>query len=218
MEARNRMSIGQIILLIAGVLIAFGVLQRVLDKLRLTDRQALVIAAGMFAGGYLPEIQAGNLRIDIGGALIPLAVCVYLFIRAGSRAERAHALSGTLVTAAAVLALGIWFPDEPETMPIDINYVYGLAAGVIACLSARSRRNAFICGAAGVLCADIVQGAAVNLRGADQLIHLGGAGALDVVVIAGVTAVLFRELLGEFQERCMRGAKASRAKEAGGRQ
>ena len=38
------MSIGQMIVLIAGILIAFGVMQRVLDRLKLTDRQALFFA------------------------------------------------------------------------------------------------------------------------------------------------------------------------------
>ena len=40
------MSVGLILLAVVGILILFGVAQRVLDRLRLTDRQALVFTAG----------------------------------------------------------------------------------------------------------------------------------------------------------------------------
>lgn len=39
------MSIGLILLVIVGILVLCGVAQRVLDKLRLTDRQALLFVA-----------------------------------------------------------------------------------------------------------------------------------------------------------------------------
>lgn len=45
------MSIGQIILILVSVLVAAGVCQRALDRLRLTDRQALLFVALIFIGG-----------------------------------------------------------------------------------------------------------------------------------------------------------------------
>ena len=201
------MSIGQIVILITGLLIVFGLCQRVLDRLRLTDRQALFFTLALFIGGFIPSIPIGNIRLNIGGAVIPFVLCAYLILKANHGYERLRAFSGTLVTAAAIIALGRFFPNEPETMPFDINYVYGLMAGLIACLVGRSRRNAFICGAMGVLLADIFEGVSVWLSGVSQTMHLGGAGAMDVIVIAGVTAVVIREIAGEFLERCTRGAK-----------
>lgn len=200
------MTIGQIVLLIAGALVAFGVCQRVLDKMRLSDRQALLIAFLLFIGGYLPQISLGNVKINIGGALIPFLLCAYLFAKAGSGYERVRAVSASLASAAAVLALGRFFPNEPETMPFDINYLYGLMTGVLACFFARSRRAAFIAGAMGVLLADIAENIHLRLSGVSQTLILGGAGAMDVIVISAVTAVLVRELSGEFMERCIRGA------------
>ena len=44
------MSIGQIILILVSVLVAAGVCQRALDRLRLTDRQALLFVALIFIG------------------------------------------------------------------------------------------------------------------------------------------------------------------------
>ena len=54
------MTTGLILLLIAGVLVLLGVGQRVLDKLRLTDRQALLWIALILAGGLIPEIPITN--------------------------------------------------------------------------------------------------------------------------------------------------------------
>ncbi|MBR3927595.1 MAG: DUF1614 domain-containing protein [Clostridia bacterium] len=201
------MTIGQIVILVAGALIAFGVCQRVLDKMRLTDRQALIIAFILFVGGFLPNISIGNVKINLGGAVVPFALSVYLLIRSDTGYERVRAILASLASAAAVLALARFFPNEPEAMPFDINYLYGLTAGVIACLLGRSRRAAFIAGAMGVLLADITEGAILNLSGVSQTLILGGAGAMDVIVLSAVTAVLLRELVGEFLERCARGAK-----------
>ena len=53
------MSIGMIFLLVLTLLILFGVLQRVLDRMALTDRQALVLVAAIFIGGWLPDLRIG---------------------------------------------------------------------------------------------------------------------------------------------------------------
>ena len=43
-----------ILLVVLALLILFGVLQRVLDRMALTDRQALLLVALIFVGGWLP--------------------------------------------------------------------------------------------------------------------------------------------------------------------
>lgn len=200
------MTVGRFILILAGALVAFGVCDRVLDKLRLSDKGALLCTALIFAGSFLPDIGIGSVSVNIGGALIPLALCAYLLIRCDSGYERMRAAVASLCTAALVLAIGKFFPDEPESMLFDVNYLYGIAAGVFSSLVGRSRRGAFIAGALGVMLADIAQGAAVLAHGISQRIHLGGAGAMDAVLLSAVGAVLIQELIGEFRERIMRGA------------
>lgn len=201
------MSIGQILLILVSILVAAGVCQRALDRLRLTDRQALLFVALIFIGGLLPDLPIGRARVNVGGALVPLGLAIYVWARAGSARERLRALAATLVTAAAVYAIGRFFPDEPETMPFDVNYLYGLAAGLIAYLFGRSRRSAFIAGVAGMLLADVAQAVMLWADGIEQTLRLGGAGMLDTVVISGISAVLLAELLGEFIECYTRGAK-----------
>ena len=78
----------------------------------------------------------------------------------------------------------------------------------------RSRRSAFVAGILGVILADAAIGI-VNWRsGVNQTVRLGGAGALDAVVLSGVTAVLLCELVGEVMERISRG-RMHRAAEGG---
>ena len=78
------MSLGMILLVVLALLILFGVLQRVLDRMALTDKQALLCVAAIFIGGWLPDLNLGAVTLNWGGAIVPLAVCVYLFFHAGT--------------------------------------------------------------------------------------------------------------------------------------
>lgn len=200
------MSIGMILLLVLGLLILFGVLQRVLDRMALTDRQALLCVAAIFIGGWLPSIPLGLIELNIGGALIPFIVCVYLLLHAGTAKERVRALVASFLTAASIYALNLLIPADPITMPmLDPMILCGIAGGVIAWLLGRSRRSAFIAGVLGVIIADLVSGVSLWMKGIRQTVALGGAGALDAVVIAGITGVLMCELAGEIMERIATG-------------
>ena len=204
------MSIGTIVLTVVAVLIFFGALERVLDRMRLTDRAALLLIAAMFVGTLLPNIQLGRVSLGIGGAVIPLGVCVYLLIRANESREVWRSLIGAVLTGAAVFGLSMLLPDEPEEMFMDPNLLYGLAGGAIAWLLGRSRRGAFICGVMGVILADVATAILNWSRGVDQRLVLGGAGIADTVVISGVLAVLLAELVGEIAERVARTRRPAR--------
>ena len=199
------MSIGMILLTVLALLILFGVGERVLDRMHLTDRQALFMVAAIFVGGWLPDIEIGRVSVNIGGALVPLGLCVYLLVRAGTGKERVRALVAAVLTGAAVYLIGRLMPADPIQTIVDPNYVYGLAAGVIAYLLGRSRRAAFFASVVGVLLADIAVAALNWSRGIDQTLHLGSAGALDAVVISGLLAVLLAEFIGEAIERMTTG-------------
>lgn len=202
------MSIGTILLLIAGLLVLFGAGERVLDRMRLTDREAILFIAMIIAGGFLPDIAVTeDFAFNVGGALIPLALCVWLFFKANTTAERVRAILSPIVTAAAVYALGRALPADPSAMVVDPNYIYGVAAGVIAYLFGRSRRCAFISGVVGVMLSNVAAWLTVRMSGVPQRLVLGGAGAYDVIVISGLLAVLLAELIGEILERAARGRR-----------
>lgn len=201
------MSIGMILLTAVAVLVFFGVAQRVLDKLYLSDRAALLLIALMFFGTLIPNIVIGSVSISPGGALIPLGVCVYLLIRAGTAKERIRALVGAVVTGGIIYALSALLPDEPEQIVIDPMYLYGLVGGVVAYLLGRSRRGAFICGVLGVMLADIAVAVVNWSNGLNQPLVLGGAGVFDAMVISGILGVVLAELIGEIVERFARGTE-----------
>ncbi|MBP3453205.1 MAG: DUF1614 domain-containing protein [Clostridia bacterium] len=201
------MSIGMVVLTVVAVLIFFGVLQRVLDRMHLTDRMALLLVAAMFVGTLLPNVELGMVSVNIGGAVIPLGVCVYLFVKADESKERLRAVIGAVVTGGAVYALSALLPDEPEAMFMDPNLLYGLVGGAVAWLLGRSRRGAFICGVVGVILADVATAVVNWSQGIQQQLVLGGAGIADTVVISGVLAVLLAELVGEVVERMVRRRK-----------
>ena len=198
------MSIGLILLAIVSVLVLFGVAQRVLDKMQLSDRAALIIAAAIFFGGLVPDIRIGRVAVNLGGAVVPLGVCVYLLIKTDTAKEFWRAVIGSVLTGAIVFFLGRVMPNEPEQIVLDPNSVYGLAGGAVAYLLGRSRRAAFICGVLGVVLADVAVAVVNWSQGLSQTLVLGGAGMMDAVVISGLLAVLLAELVGELIERAVR--------------
>lgn len=201
------MTVGLILLIVTGIIIAFGVGQRALDRLRLTDSQAFVFMALVIVLGFVPEIPLGRTSVNIGGCLLPLGMSAYLFIKADTGWERVRCVIAAAVTGAAVWALMRFLPDEPDALPFEPNWLYGIAAAVVAYLLGRSRRCAFVGGTLGVILAQIVSVAPVWLSGTEQTLALGGAGAFDAVVVAGFGGVMLAEIAGEITERIVRGKK-----------
>lgn len=201
------MSVGMILLTVTAILVFFGVAQRVLDKLYLTDRAALLLIALMFFGTLLPSVTIGRVVISLGGAVIPLGICLYLLIRADTGREKARALLGAAITAGAVYLIGVLMPEEPEAIVVDPMFLYGIAGGVVAYALGRSRRAAFICGVLGVLLADTAVAVMNWQKGIVQPLVLGGAGVFDAAVIAGLLGVVLAELTGEVLERLSRGSE-----------
>lgn len=204
------MSLAMLVMMIITVLVYCGLLQRVLDRMHLSDRAALVIAAAMLAGTFLPDLTLGPVRLNIGGAVIPLGVCIWLMVKADEARERLRALAGLLLTGIAVFALTRLLPAEAEQLPVEPMLLYGAAGGVIAWLLGRSRRAAFICGVGGMLLADVMSAVISWQQGSAVPLVLGGAGIADAMVVSGVLAVLLCELVGETVERIVRRRFAAR--------
>ena len=84
------MNLGVLLLLGAGILILLGLAQQVLDRLYLTDKQALIFLAAMVVGSFINiPLYRGTppVSLNLGGAVLPVGLAVYVFSRAGSRKE-----------------------------------------------------------------------------------------------------------------------------------
>ena len=137
------MSIGLIILIITGLLVIFGAGQRALDRLRLTDKQALLCIALIIGLGFVPDIPlGGNVAINLGGCVMPLILCGYLFVRAGTWKERGRAIAASLVTAWSATSSAAIPPMSRRPSPLTptISTAWPAASSPI-CSAARAARR-----------------------------------------------------------------------------
>ncbi len=200
--------VGMIILLVVGVLVYFGLAQRLLDRMRLTDKQALFFIAAVIVGSFIdiPLMRApAELSVNVGGALLPAALAIWLLATADEPGERVRGIVASILVAAAVMVGAYYLPYEPENMFLDPKLIYGIAAGLIAYLAGRSRRSAFIGGILGIILSDIAHFVTVTRAGIPGTTDIGGAGAFDVVIIAGLVGVMVAELVGETREKLQGG-------------
>jgi uncharacterized membrane protein len=203
--------LGIISLIVVSVLIYFGLAQRVLDRLRLTDKAALGILAAMIVGSFIDlPITAGRIStsINIGGGLIPIGLAIYVLVKAGTSKEWLRALFATGVTAAVIYYIGsVLMKGNPNSSLeiIDPLWVYPIVGGFVAYIVGRSRRSAFIAAVLGVMLLDVINWVYLIRTGTPGRVNIGGAGAFDSIVLAGIVAVFLAEIIGETRERLQGG-------------
>lgn len=203
--------LGLIILFTAAAAVYFGLGHRILDRMRLTDTQALAFLGLLIAGSFVTipiPLRTVDLSVNVGGAIVPIALAVYLLRKADSTWEWVRALLAALGTTAAILAVAAitdFGPHAGERTFIDSVWLYSLTGGVIAYLLGRSRRAAFVAGTVGVVLADLVNLVQVLVRNLPGTVAIGGAGVFDTTVLAGLVAVALSEVVGESRERLQGG-------------
>jgi len=204
--------VGTIVLILVAVLVFFGVLHRVLDRMRLSDRAALVIIIAMAAGTFLNFGISGSIpiRVNVGGALVPLAVIIWLVATAHEASEKTRAILSAIITGVVVWGLSKVMNPEEQFMRVSPMLLFGVAAGIIAALSGRSRRAAFVGGVGGILLSDVFHLIELTVTGTPGSVFFGGAGAFDATVIAGVLAVGLMEFVGEAREHMVKTPKGER--------
>jgi len=197
------MPIGTIVLLALLVLVFFGLLHRVLDRMRLSDRGALLVIIALIAGSFVnfTLVRTPPLLINLGGAVVPAAVAVYLGVTTDTRAEKWRAVLAPLGTAALIYLLQRILPADPEAFIIEPMYLYGVVAGGVGYLAGRSRRLSLIAASGGLILAGLAHFFEMLLRGLTGQTWIGGGGAFDAVVVASVIAVGLAEIAGETRER-----------------
>jgi len=214
----TRLPIGIIVLIAVSILIYFGLAQRVLDRMRLSDRAALGIIALLAVGSFIDiPLSTGryDVSVNLGGALVPLGVAIYLLTRAGSGREWGRALLAVVITGAVIFGVGNLM-GRAEIEPggrffgyLDALWVYPIIGGLVAYIAGRSRRSAFIAATLGLMLVDIAYLIWLVYTGAPAgRVAIGGAGAFDGIVLAGIVAVLLAEIIGETRER-LQGGPAS---------
>lgn len=197
-----RLPLGTIVLSVAAVLVYFGVAQRLLDRMRLNDRAALLFIGAMLIGTYLPDIPLGTrLAINVGGGLIPIGFALYLWFSADESSERWRALWATLITTAIIYAVTAYLPVDPSSIIIEPIYLFAIVAGLTAYLLGRSRRASFIAAILAIALNDVIYAFQVSFRGQAGATSIGGAGIFDTIVFSALIAVGLAEVIGETREK-----------------
>lgn len=199
------MARGTIFLTVVLAVGYFWLFHRVLDRMRLTDKQALLIVGAMIAGSFVDlPLYRGIITLTLNmGAMVPVGVAIFVLAKAATHEERLRGAVGTLATAAGVYLIALWFSRLAEP-GLDSLFVNGILAGAIAYLTGRSRRAAFIAGTLGVFLIEVVQVIRTVVVRMPTPMRVGGAGGLDAIVVSGLVAVIFAELVGELHERIRR--------------
>ncbi len=199
------------LLLLAGVstLIYLFLAFRVLDRMKLSDKNALLILAAMLAGSFINIPLHGSrpeIALNLGGAVIPLLLVLYLWFSAGTAREKVRSLVGAVITSGLIwftgnVILSGWASDPDNSSGfLDTLWLYPLLAGIVGYLCGRSRRASFIAASLGIFFYDLGYAVWLWQQKAGTLIF-GGAGIYDPMVAAAVLAVLLAEIIGEVRER-----------------
>lgn len=134
----------------------------------------------------LPTTGDTVIAVNLGGAVIPVFLSVYLLMRVGGIAP---ALVATLLVAIVVHHFSRIIPGAGIAVP---TLIPGFAAAILAILLTRQRRPvvAYVAGTIGCLVgADVLNLALVAHLNA-PIASIGGAGTFDGVFVSGIIAVL----------------------------
>jgi len=174
--------------------------------MRLTDKSALAVIAAIIVGSFVDIPVTARVTINLGG-IIAVILAFYVLLGAGTAMEKIRAVVAAAVTALVLFLAARYLGAEPESIFIDPIYIYPIVAGIVGYLAGRSRRGAFFAAVIGVLALDIGQYIYLVRTGVRGTVHIGGAGAFDSLVLAGILAVLLAEFIGETLERIQGGPR-----------
>ncbi|MBQ9790344.1 MAG: hypothetical protein IJW24_01975 [Clostridia bacterium] len=196
------MSLSLTILTILILLVMFGAGQRVLDQMRLNDKQALLLLVLMVIGIIIPPIYiTEKFCFSIGGFVIPFGIAVYLLVSCGWSRDLLRAILGTVLVAGFCLLFEWILPADPEEMIVDPMFVYGAISGIVAYTLGRSRRNAFVSAVFGITLSMVIQFVINQASGiAESVLGLGVGGAFGTLIVAVLISVALAEFLGRMFE------------------
>ena len=198
------MSVSLSIISVIILLIMFGAGQRILDGLRMSDKEALVVLVLICVGLVIPPIWIGEyFCFSIGGFLLPFAISIYLLISCGWSRDLIRVVVGTILVAGLIYLCEWLLPADPESVVVDNMFVYGIIAGVVAYMLGRSRRNAFVSCLFGITLAQMIQWLINFGLKIPTILGLGVGGAFGTYVVAILVSVAVAEFLG----RCFESAK-----------
>ncbi len=202
------------------VLLPLGLMKYAYEQLGVSSKGAVLLLVGSLIGSYInipiavishksvtaaqvidffgmryqvpPPTDWGGtvLAVNVGGAIIPIIMSVYLLIRWQLWVEG-------LIATAAVAAICYWLSTPVSGVGIAVPvFVPAIAATVAALVLSRTRAAplAYIAGSLGALIgADLLNFDKVSELNA-PIVSIGGAGTFDGIFLTGIVAVLIASI------------------------
>jgi len=153
---------------------------------QLVQNQMLTVNGIPYVVPHVAQVGRTVIAVNVGGALIPAPLSVYLMLKVGGTIRT---LIATAIVAAFVYHVAQLVPGLGIAVP---TLVPGILAALVA--SALDRRRsaaiAYVAGAMGCLLgADILNLGVISQMHA-PVVSIGGAGTFDGVFVSGIVAVL----------------------------
>jgi len=208
------------VLVVVWVMLEVGTLSYAYMRIGLSPRAAMLVLLGSLIGSYfnipiaelparqvvsgqivdffgmqyvVPMVSAGSttvIAVNVGGAVIPVAISLYLCVRRGFWVRAAIAV-------ACVAVLSHWLAQPVSGLGIAVPvFVPALVTAVVALLLSRwdAPALAYIGGSCGTLIgADLLNLDRLQGLGA-PVASIGGAGTFDGIFLTGVLAVVIAGL------------------------
>lgn len=170
-----------------------------------TPGEASLIIFGSLAGAFvnvpLFEANGWRLHVNVGGALVPLLVCLWLFAR--RRVPVNEALVGVVLVTAITYLITDFDPALGIVAPFPLWLLPSFAAAAVSAIAfwhdrAHAAGLAYVCGTLGALIgADLLR--LPDILAAEPLdenrLSMGGAAVFDMVFLTGILAIGYDALL-----------------------
>ncbi len=171
-------------------LIEFGVLSYAYEKMGVKRRYVFLLLFLSLLGCYVNIPLGRAVAINVGGAVIPMLLSLYLLVK---NALYSRAAAGVAIVAAVVFFVARPVGGVGVLVPI---FLPPLVAAAVALLLSRDHAAplAYISGTVGMLIgADVLTLGKLAILGQLALLKspsIGGAGSFDGVFLSGIIAVL----------------------------
>ncbi|AGB41536.1 putative membrane protein [Halobacteroides halobius DSM 5150] len=195
------MPMGVIILVGLELFIYLFISEKAIKQIGLNKKELLFGLTAMLIGSFInfPISNTPEVEINVGGAVVPIILAVFILSKIKT-AKLFKSFVAILITGLTIFFLTKLYQFEEGYTVIDSNYLFPIVAAIVAYLTGRSRKVAFVAGGLGFLVYDVLVLLQVINAGVPTNITIGGAGILDSIVISGSLAILLVELIGETKE------------------
>jgi hypothetical protein len=185
------MPLGLNLLMVMGTLVIFGATSGMLRHIQIPRWLTLTFIAAAFSGALIPPIPlSDSFLFNLGGAGVPIAFSIYLFIRLKGMRAKSWLLFSCVVTAAGVFVLNRLVIQQTDINFTEPMYISAIFAAVLANVLCKNLKGILICAVSGVLLAGLISFFEEGASGGYAYINWGSYFEFDCVMITIISSML----------------------------